>query len=91
MVYDQLRETSPLRADKIYLEVLYLAASSGQDAVEDILGELLRTNGTIRSESVQEALGQRGTKPAVLRVNVTLPDSKEYDAAFGLGGKEYVG
>lgn len=91
MVYDQLRETSPLRADKTYLEILYLAASSGQDAVEDVVGELLRTNGTICSESVQEALGQRGTKSAILHVNVNLPDPKEYDSTFGLGGIKYVG
>ena len=91
MVYDQLRETNPLRADKIYLEILYLAASSGQDAVEDIVGEFLRANGTICPESIQEALGQRGTKAAVLHVNVTLPDPKEYDSTFGLGGIKYVG
>ena len=90
MAYDQLRETNPFHADKTYLEVLHLAASSGQDAVEGVLRGLLGANGTICPRSIQGELGQRGTKAAVLHVNVTLPDSKEYDATFGLGGMKYV-
>ena len=41
MAWDALRERSPLRADKRYLEILELAAKEGESRVDQVLGCLL--------------------------------------------------
>src|SRR5260370_16115793 len=60
MAWDGLRETSPLRADKRYLEILELAAQEGEARVDEALRCLLEMGeageGKLNAEAVQALL-----------------------------------
>jgi hypothetical protein len=66
MAWDALRETSPLRANKRYLEILELAAKEGEVRVDEALRCLLEMGesgeGKLNAETVQ-ALLRAGDKP----------------------------
>jgi len=60
MAWDALRETTPLRADKRYLEILELAAKEGEARVDDALRSLLEMGepgeGKLNVEAVRALL-----------------------------------
>ena len=60
MAWDALRETTPLRANKRYLEILELAAKEGEARVDDALRSLLETGepgeGKLNAEAVRALL-----------------------------------
>jgi hypothetical protein len=60
MAWDALRETSPLRANKRYLEILELAAREGEVRVDEALRSLLEMGepgeGKLNAETVQALL-----------------------------------
>jgi hypothetical protein len=67
MAWDALRETSPLRANKRYLEILELAAKEGEARVDEALRSLLEMGesgeGKLNADAVQ-ALLLAGDMPA---------------------------
>ncbi len=60
MAWDALRETTPMRANKRYLEILELAAKEGEARVDDALRSLLETGepgeGKLNAEAVRALL-----------------------------------
>ena len=78
--YDALQRQDHERADKDYLQVLYLAAQVGESAVEAALQSLLSGAAPLTLRGVRAYLGQES--PATLAVQVSVPavDLRQYDA-----------
>ena len=79
MAWDQLRRTTPERADKQYLAILHLAARQSQQATDDALRLLLDAGEHISAERVA-AIVQAGTAiPPPTDVNVAPVELAAYD------------
>jgi len=76
--YDALRSFHHERADAEYVRILYLAAVSGEQLVEQTLGELL--DGGERFDADRVRLTVRPERPIVPTVTIGAPDLKVYDA-----------
>ena len=68
MAWDALRETTPLRADKRYLEILELAAKEGEARVDEALRSLLEMG-----ESGEGKLNVEAVRALLLAGEVPLP------------------
>ena len=81
MAYDALRETTPGRASKVYLQILKLAAEQGEVQVDEALRELLerRAEAMITVESISEVLAKLNTIPPVTMVEVEPIDLAIFD------------
>jgi hypothetical protein len=79
--YDALQQQNPERADRDYVQLLYLAAQEGESAVEAGLASLLSGAQTVSVGSVRTLLGQQAAPASVLAL-VTVPavDLSQYDA-----------
>jgi transposase len=78
--YDVLQKQDRTRADKDYVQILYLAAQEGETLVEAALSSLLDTAAVLSVRAVRELLGQEthvGTTPDVC---VPPADLEQYDA-----------
>lgn len=76
--YDALRGFHSERADPEYVRILYLAAVSGEQVVEQTLGELLEGGERFDADRVRHAV--RPERPSVPMVTIAAPDLKVYDA-----------
>lgn len=85
LTYECLLQVDPLRAHKIYLEILEMAALNGQERVEKVLSHLLKGKDILQLEEVKK-LVEKEEAPNICDVHVQMPDLNEYDTAFGLGG-----
>lgn len=81
MAYDALKETTPGRSSKEYLQILKLAAEVGEVQVDEALRELLEQKGeaVITVESIGEVLAKLETIPPVTMVEVTPVDLTSLD------------
>jgi hypothetical protein len=68
MAWDALRETTPLRADKRYLEILELAAKEGEARVDDALRSLLEMG-----EPGEAKLNVEAVRALLLAGDVPMP------------------
>ena len=70
LAYDALQEahTDSLRADKVYLKVLHLAAKQGEAQVDAALELLLAHNATIAVHAVEQILDDPVQNPSVVEV-----------------------
>jgi hypothetical protein len=76
--YDALRGFHSERADPEYVRILYLAAVSGEQPVEQALGELLDGGERFDADRVRHTV--RPERPIVPMVTIGAPDLKVYDA-----------
>jgi hypothetical protein len=76
--YDALRGFHSERADPEYVRILYLAAVSGEQLVEQALGELLEGGARFDADRVRHTV--RPERPSVPAVTIGAPDLKVYDA-----------
>lgn len=86
MAYDALREFQAERADKEYLQILYLAARESESAVDEALRVLLAEDRPITAKSVESLVGREEEIPAVTEVTVEEFDLSDFDDLFT--GKE---
>lgn len=93
MIWDALRETAPLRANKRYLELLQLAAQEGEARVDDALRCLLEQGETgadkLKAEAVRELLATALQLPPATSVSVAEIPLVSFDELLG-GGSEVV-
>ena len=87
MAWDGLRDTSPSRANKRYLEILELAAKEGEARVDDILRGLLE-QGEMGEEKLNAAviaviLKAGATVPAATSINVEEVSLASFDELLG--------
>jgi hypothetical protein len=86
MAYDALRESQAERADKEYLQILYLAARESESAVDEALRALLAEDRPMTAKSVESLVGGEEEIPAVTEVIVEEFDLSDFDDLFT--GKE---
>jgi hypothetical protein len=79
MAYDQLNTHMPERAHKEYLQILYLAATASETAVDLVLGQLLATSSPFRAQSVEALLADTQAVPSPIEVTVSPVDLHRYD------------
>jgi len=82
MAYDALRESKTKRADKEYLQILYLAANESESAVDEALRLLLGEDRPIEADSVKLLVGREEEVPAVTEVTVEEFDLSHFDNLF---------
>jgi hypothetical protein len=82
MAYDALRESQPERANKEYLQILYLAARQSESAVDEALRALLAGDRAIEADSVKLLVGREEEIPAVTEVTVEAFDLSHFDNLF---------
>jgi hypothetical protein len=80
MAWDALRETTPLKANKRYLEILELAAKEGEARVDEALGCLLETGepGKLNAESVKRLL-EAGGVPVSAPIDIAEVSLASFD------------
>ncbi len=91
MVWDALRETAPVRANRRYLEILELAAKEGESRVDDILRCLLEQGeigeGKLNAKVIAGVLNEGATLPAATNIDVAEVSLASFDELLG-GGSE---
>ncbi len=79
MAYDALRQSTPGRAIRHYLEILQLAAKEGEVQVDDVLRLLLDRGEAIAPDIVAEHLGDAGDIPAPTEIFIGSVDLRVFD------------
>ncbi len=91
MVWDALREVTPLRANKRYLEILQLAAREGEVGVDQALRSLLEEGeigeGKLHADAVRAMLSQAAGVLPVTSIAVAEVALASFDELLG-GGAE---
>lgn len=89
MAWDSLRSAhSEKVADKMYVQILQLAAHESQDAVADALRHLLATEHTLDVERVRELVANATSLPAPTDIHVEAPDLSDFDSLLTTFDKE---
>lgn len=79
VAYDMLKEQSPARADKEYLQILHLAALESESGVNAALGLLLADDQPVDPQRVAEQLKVIGQEETVRDPEIGGVDLREYD------------
>jgi hypothetical protein len=82
MAYDALRDTTPRRASREYLQILELAARENESLVDDALRALFEEDQPITFRAVREWVGRRETARPVTDVQVELTSLSSFDVLF---------
>jgi hypothetical protein len=77
--YDALVAQQPVRADKEYVRLLYLAAQEGEGRVEEALVKLLDQRKPLSEQAVRTLLGEATALSEAARVEVPPVDLSWYD------------
>ena len=80
MAYDELKRTSPCRAAKEYLGILYLAARESEAEVDHILQTLLDREMPLSAAVVKQQLRAAEQPPRVTEINIADVELASYDA-----------
>ena len=87
MAWDALRELTPLRANKSYLEILQLAAQEGEARVDHALRDLLEEGeigeGKLNVEAVRAVLSQEASMPPATQIAVAEVALASFDELLG--------
>ena len=87
MAWDALRELTPLRANKSYLEILQLAAQEGEARVDHALRGLLEEGeigeGKLNVEAVRAVLSQEASLPPATQIAVAEVALASFDELLG--------
>ncbi len=82
MAYDTLRETSASRADRQYVRILQLAATDGEDAVNEALRVLIERGSPMTLEAVQDLVAHSHQVPVPTEVTVDPVDLGVFDELY---------
>lgn len=88
VAYDWLREQHPRRADKMYLQILNLAAKESEDKMDQVLRKQLTKGKPLDLKTLKEKMKERQPTPALL-LPVPEVDLEGYDGL--LKGVIHVG
>ncbi len=87
MAWDALREASPARANKRYLEILELAAKEGEARVDDVLRCVLEQGemgeGKLNATAIAGMLNEGATLPAATSIDVAEVSLASFDELLG--------
>jgi hypothetical protein len=79
MVYDELRKKNPARADKEYLNILYVAARESESGVDEALRLLFEKQEPVSLEAIKKILNSNHKLAPPREVEVTEVDLGHYD------------
>lgn len=79
MAYDHLKGHSPLKANKEYVTVLYMASQEGQDRTESAIRHLLSRDEDISAESIRQLLTKNSRIPSMTDVAIDNIALETYD------------
>ncbi len=79
IAYDLLKGQGPMRANKEYLHILYLAAYEGETQVNEALKHLIENEAKISKNTIKEQLSL-GEPPLFTEVAVAAVELETYDA-----------
>lgn len=82
MAYDLLRDSTPRRASREYLQILELAARENESLVDDALRTLLQEDQPITFEAVRDFVARRESVRPVTEVQIELTDLVSFDMLF---------
>ena len=82
MAYDALRQATPSRAAREYLQILELAARENESLVDDALRMLLEEDQAITLSAVREWVERRGVARPVTDVQVEFTKLSSFDELF---------
>jgi hypothetical protein len=85
VAYDWLKQRRPCRANKQYLEILYLAARESESAVDDALRTLIDQDRPIEPEAVKSLVCNRQELVPATQVDIAEIDLRAYDTLLGVG------
>jgi len=81
VAYDLLKQSQPVRADKEYLAILYLAAYEGEGKIDQALGHLIDSGSPVTKRAVSELISKH--LPSVAAdVFIAEIDLSVYDRIF---------
>lgn len=87
--YDQLRgKHTDTVADKMYLQILKLAADESQQAVEDVLRQNLATGEAINLDELRGRVAAAESIPAVTDIHVEPPNLNDFDSLIPTFSKD---
>lgn len=79
MAYDHLKRENPLRADKEYVNILYVAAKEGESLTESAIRHILSQEQTLSVRKIKEIIEEKGKIPPVTDVTVEDVPLSRYD------------
>jgi transposase len=79
IVYDDLKRQEPLRANKNYIAILYMAAKEGETRVENAIRGLLARDESISSQKIGQLMAQENLIPTITDVVIDQVCLKSYD------------
>jgi hypothetical protein len=82
IAYDILKEQSPIKADKEYLKILYMAAKNSETVVERALWYLINKDGVISVELLKQHLKDTIKEETTPDPVINGVDLKKFDALF---------
>jgi hypothetical protein len=85
MVYDYLKLQNPLKANKEYVSILYIAAQEGGIRVESVIRKLLSQEQTISAQTIKQLATQENQIPPITDVIIDQICLKSYDQLLNIG------
>ncbi|MFH1761661.1 MAG: IS21 family transposase [bacterium] len=79
IAYDYLKQHDRPRANKEYLQILYLASKEGESATESAIQQLILADKVICAESVKEIVEKGNHLPLATEIVIADIDLKNYD------------
>lgn len=79
IAYDLLNESSPGKANKEYLKILYLAAKESEELVDNTLRRLIDTGESITSDEVKKIVNKGSMYDVLSSVNIPEIDITSFD------------
>lgn len=79
IAYDYLKHENPLRANKEYVGILYMAAKEGESLTESTIRYLLSHEQPLSKENVEQTLAKNSQIPAITDIAIDDISLKSYD------------
>lgn len=84
MAYDYLKRQNPLRANKEYISILYMAAKEGETRTESAIRYLLSQEQPLSSESVRGMIAKENKMPSITDIAIEDVSLKAYDELLNI-------
>jgi transposase len=85
MAYDYLKRENPLRANKEYVSILYMAAKEGESLTESAIRHVLSEEETLSAERVKQIIDRQNKLPPITDIAIDEISLKAYDELLDIG------
>ncbi len=84
MAYDYLKRQNPLRANKEYVAILYMAAKEGENIVESAIRHVLAQEQSLSAETVNQMIAEKNKLPSITDITIDTVSLKDYDELLNI-------